>query len=539
MTVGMANGAPSEYYANRLRRATLGDVLERRALRDRDAPAAVVHTGDHGRLRLTYGRLDGLANRMGRALRRQGVGNGDVVAMMAGNGLDHIVTYYATLKIGAVFTTVNPNLTGFETARQLESSRPRLIVAEERLTQALAGSVESIIPTRTASDSVIPGTELAVMLQEEAPRADDWQVSEHDLAMIIYTSGTESEPKGVRIPHRNFLIATSPAWTGERYVEHDDRFLLLAPMHTMAGVGTVTNLISVGATIVLAGNAKPAHSLELIESERITNMSQTPTFYVRLTEHKDFARADISSLRQAHTYGGAIPLHVTDAMSSRVSRLSWATYWGQTELSQLGAIGYYGSQAEIPGHDQRWIGRAVPQVEARVVDEADRPAEVGELICRSPAVMEGYHGRPDLTAAVTRGGWLRTGDIVRIDRDMNLFFHDRKKDIVKSGGLNVSSLEVEGVLSRVPGVREVAVVGAPDPVWSEAVTAFIVPEEGKSTDRAELLAAARRELAAFKLPKRIHYLPALPRDTQGKVLKRRLRELVGDYAPGAPTGSGS
>ncbi len=524
----MPSGLSSEYLTSRLRRATLGDVLERRALRDRGSPAVVVHTGDHGRLSLTYGRLDGLVNRMSRFLRRQGIGPGDVVAMMAGNGLDHIVTYYAALKIGAVFTTFNPNLTEFETRRQLESARPRLIVAEKGLTQMLTGSVESIIPTKTANDSVIPGTELAGMLLEEAPIPGDWQVSEHDLAMIIYTSGTESEPKGVRIPHRNFLIATSPAWAGERYVEPDDRFLLLAPMYTMAGVGTVTNLVSVGATVVLAGNTKAAHVLDLIESERITNMSQTPTFYVRLTEHRDFHRADISSLRQAHTYGGAIPLRVTDAMSSRVPGLSWATYWGQTELSQLGAIGYYDSQADIPGRDQRWIGRPVPQVEVRVVDEADRPTEVGELICRSPAVMEGYHGRPDLTAAVTRGGWLRTGDIVRIDQDMNLFFQDRKKDVIKTGGLNVSSLEVEGVFSRIPGVREVAVVGAPDPVWSEAVTAFVVPEDGKPTDVVELLAAARQELAAFKLPKRIHYLPALPRDTQGKVLKRKLRELVAD-----------
>lgn len=120
----MANG-PSEYFTGRLRRATLGDVLERRALRDRDTPAVVVHTGDRRRLSLTYGQLDGLANPMGRALQRQGIGTRDVVAMMAGNGLDHIVTYYAALKIGAVFTTLNPNLTEFETARQLESAQPR------------------------------------------------------------------------------------------------------------------------------------------------------------------------------------------------------------------------------------------------------------------------------------------------------------------------------------------------------------------------------------------------------------------------------
>lgn len=161
------------------------------------------------------------------------------------------------------------------------------------------------------------------------------------------------------------------------------------------------------------------------------------------------------------------------------------------------------------------------------MDENDEPTEVGELICRSPAVMEGYHGRPDFTAAVTRGGWLRTGDIVRIDRHHNLFFYDRKKDVIKTGGMNVSTLEVETVLSAVPGVREAAVVGMLDPVWSEVVTAFIVASDiGEPLNEKALRLEARKQLASYKLPKRIYFLSSLPRNGQGKVLKRQLRELV-------------
>lgn len=528
MTIRVTPESDSKHASHRLRRATLGDVLERRAQRDGDATAVVVQGDDQRRITLTYAELDALVNQMGRSLQRHGVERQDVVAMMASNGLDHILAYYAALKIGAAFTTLNPHLTENEAQRQLASAQPRLVIAQEGLEQHVSDSVATVISTRTGSDSVIPGSALADRLAEEEPSSADWLVDETDLAMIIYTSGTESEPKGVRIPHRNFLIATSPAWSGERYVERDDRFLLLAPMYTMAGVGTVTNLVSVGATIVLAANTDSANALDLIETERITNMSQTPTFYLRLTEHDAFDGTNLSSLRQAHTYGGAIPQQVTDALSSRVPGLTWATYWGQTELSQLGAIGYYRHPQEIPGHDPRWIGRPVPQVEVRVVDENDAPTDVGELICRSPAVMEGYHGRPDLTAAATRGGWLRTGDVVRIDEHHNLFFYDRKKDVIKTGGMNVSSLEVETVLSKIPSIQEAAVVGVADPTWSEAVTAFLVLKDGETPDSAAILLAAREELAPYKLPKRIHFLAALPRDRQGKIVKRRLREQTQD-----------
>ena len=203
--------------------------------------------------------------------------------------------------------------------------------------------------------------------------------------------------------------------------------------------------------------------------------------------------------------------------------MCWATYWGQTELSQLGSIGFFRTMDDVPMRDARWIGRATPHLDIRVVDEADRDVDVGELIVRSPAVMAGYLDDEAGTDAVLRDGWLRTGDIVGIDDHQNLYFHDRRKDMIKSGGMNVSTLEVEQVLSAHPAVSEVAVIGLPDEEWSEAVTAFVVLARGVEIEPDELRSHCRAVLSPYKVPKVVHFLDALPRDAQGKLRKRELR----------------
>jgi acyl-CoA synthetase (AMP-forming)/AMP-acid ligase II len=160
----------------------------------------------------------------------------------------------------------------------------------------------------------------------------------------------------------------------------------------------------------------------------------------------------------------------------------------------------------------------------RVVDAEGNDAEIGELVCRSPSVMLGYHREPERTEAALGAGWLHTGDIVRIDGDGNLFFHDRLTDMIKSGGMNVSSQEVERVLHAHPDVLRAAVVGRPDPYWSEAVTAFVIPRPGAEPDPAAVIAFCREQLAVFKVPKAVHVVAELPVDAQGKVLKRELRK---------------
>ncbi|MCX6465309.1 MAG: AMP-binding protein, partial [Pseudonocardiales bacterium] len=288
-------------------------------------------------------------------------------------------------------------------------------------------------------------------------------------------------------------------------------------------LGSMTTLTLMGATLVLPSTVEPATALGIVEREGVTVIAQTPTFYLALTAQPGFGPAAVGTVRRCMTYGGQVAPAAVEAWSAAAPDARWGTYWGQSELSQLGTVGWFRTLDDVPGGDPSWIGRPVTHLETRVVDDEGEDAEIGELICRSPSVMLGYHREPERTAAVLRDGWLRTGDIVRVDAEGNLFFADRKGDMIKSGGMNVSSQEVERVLHTHPGVLRAAVVGRPDPYWSEAVTAFVVPRPGADPDPEEVVAFCRARLAAFKTPKAVHVVDALPVDPQGKVLKRELR----------------
>lgn len=502
------------------RQATIGRALERNARRD-GKRRAVIDIVDGRRRALSYREFDERANRLAHAFIDMGVGAGDVVAMMDRNTAEYATVYFATLKTGAAFTGVNPSFTDRELEYQLTHAAPRVVVAGEAYRQHVAELVESSPET-----AVVATTGLEELASGKSGEDPGRQIDESDTAMIVYTSGTESFPKGVVVPHRNFQIATTPSWTSDGYILASDVFLLLAPMYTMAGLGTLTNLLSIGATVVITASVNPGVVLPVIAAERVTNMSQTPTFYHRMTRLADFAEADLSSLQQCHSYGGPIPASVVKAFEEKNPDILWASYWGQTELSQLGIVGFYRNLHEIPNRDLRWIGKPMAAVEVRVVDDDGHDTEVGEMICRSPAIMDGYYKAPDLTAEAIRDGWLHTGDIVRIDEDSNIFFYDRKKDMIKTGGMNVSSLEVESIIRLHDSVHDVAVVGAPDPEWSEAVTAFVVLEDGAELDVAGVLGTCREHLAPYKIPKAVHAISELPHDRQGKVVKRELRALA-------------
>ncbi|MDE0132924.1 MAG: AMP-binding protein [bacterium] len=517
---------------NLLRRAALGDMLRRQAARQGDKPAIVARSGGGSRRVITYRDLDRFSNRVAHGLARLEVGRGDRAALMSHNVPEAVGVYYGVLKQGSVFTSLNPSYTPAEVATQVDHSTPRVVIAgpgmAERVRAGVAGTRAKprlVVMDGTPQPGEIGFSEMLDGASDEMPEA---LVEERDLAMVMYTSGTESVPKGVMVTHRAMMISTTPSWSYERYVETTDVFLLLAPVYTMAGTGAVTNLISMGATLVMIPRTEPGAVLEAIEAEGVTNTSQTPTFYHRMIRHPDFGRRDLSSLRQAHVYGGPIPFGVVSELSRRAPRVTWATYWGQSELSQLGVIGFFSDPSEIPEGDSRWIGRPTPHVEVRVVDEGGADSEVGELLCRSPGVMEGYYRNPRATDAVLRDGWLHTGDVVRLDPDGNLFFHDRLKDMIKTGGMNVSSAEVEETIRMHPGVVEAAVVGMPHPEWTEAVTAAVVAGPDASPSQAELIEFCRARLAGYKTPKRVEFVSDLPIDSQGKVRKRDLREMLGD-----------
>ncbi|QTI69629.1 class I adenylate-forming enzyme family protein [Gordonia polyisoprenivorans] len=512
-----------------LGRATIGDHLRRLARSQPNKAAIISYTADGTRTATTYRELNASANRFAHALRTAGVGRGDGIAVMGRNRVENIIAYYGALKIGAYYSGLSPLFGAREIAQQIEHLEPTvLVVAAENAELAAPIAEKCGAAVIVIGDPPNPAwTSFDAALAAASDVDPDADVDEHDIAMIVYTSGTESAPKGVVIPHRNYLISTAPAYTWGLRCLPDDVWLYVMPFHTIAGIGSLTSLTLLGATLVLPPSVDPGESLRIIRDEQISVIAQTPTFYIALANHADFGADTVGTVRRCLTYGGQVSPFAVDAWAQASPESVWGTYWGQSELTQLGSVGWFKELRDVPDHDPTWIGKPVGHLEIRVVDGNGDDAEEGELLCRTPSVMLGYFKDPERTAAVFEDGWVHTGDIVRVDDDGNLFFRDRRKDMIKTGGFNVSSQEVERVLQQHPGVQRAAVVGLPDDYWSEAVTAFVVLQDDAGVTAEELRQHCRADLAGFKVPKVIHLVTDLPTDPQGKLLKRELRRQYG------------
>jgi acyl-CoA synthetase (AMP-forming)/AMP-acid ligase II len=510
----------ARHHRSLLGRATIGDQLRRHARTQPRKPAFIAYDSDGTRTETTYADLDERANRFAQLYLSLGITRGGRIASMARNSVDVAAAYYGALKVGAAFTGVNPLYREAEVGHQLTHSRAALVLAEPESAAVAAAALPD------GARLLGYGAELDEQLATRPAEEPDVELDENDVALIVYTSGTEAAPKGVLIPHRNYLASTTPAWSWGLETGPRDTWLFVMPFHTIAGLGSMTSLTIMGATLVLPATTEPGAALRVIARERVSVIAQTPTFYLALAGRPEFGPDTVGQVRRCMTYGGQIPPQVIDAWAAAAPEVAWGTYWGQSELTQLGSVGFFRTLDDIPDRDPSWIGKPVTHLEIRVVDPEGNDAEIGELLCRSPSVMLGYLDDPERTAETLRDGWVHTGDIVRIDGDGNLFFQDRLKDMIKSGGMNVSSQEVERALHAHPGVLRAAVVGLPDPYWSEAVTAFVIPREGVTLDPDALIAHCKQELAGYKVPKAVHLVEELPVDPQGKILKRVLRAGV-------------
>lgn len=526
----------TEIQRSPLGRATLGDQLRRHGRTLRDKPAVVAHDAEGGRTVTTYAELDARANRFAHALLGLGVTRGDRVAVMARNRVETLVAYYGALKVGAAYSGVSPLFGPREVGQQLTHLEPAAVVVAEEFVPVVDAALEGGPATRRVvlgqeSGSGATAWRSFDALCAESPDTEpDCEVDEHDLAQVVYTSGTEAAPKGVMIPHRNYLISTTPAYTWGLRCLPDDVWLYVMPFHTIAGIGSATSLLTLGATLVLPSTVEAGAALRLIRDEGISVIAQTPTFFISLANHADFGPETVGTVERCLTYGGQVSPHAINAWADAAPSAIWGTYWGQSELTQLGSVGWFKRLEDIPDQDPTWIGKPVGHLEVRVVDPMGNDADSGEMWCRTPSVMAGYFRDPERTAQVLADGWVHTGDIVRRDAEGNLFFLDRSKDMIKSGGLNVSSQEVERALQAHPDVERAAVVGLPDDYWSEVVTAFVVLRAGSTTTGEDLRQHCRGEMASYKVPKAVHVMSELPTDPQGKLLKRELRRTHGEGA---------
>ncbi|WP_169582254.1 MULTISPECIES: AMP-binding protein [Microbacterium] len=469
-----------------------------------------------------YATLAGRASSLAERLRRAGYGPGDRIATVSGNSTDHVVAFFACALAGIALVPLSWRLTPRELGDLLSRTDPALVLVEDEHA-ALAGEALRGMTTVPATASLgTTGAEASVPVarrpREQRPVRDD------DPLLVIFTSGSEAAPKGVVLTHANCFwnnLALGQALP----LTQDDVVLAMLPQFHVAAWNCQPLLAWwVGATVVLERSFQPARALQLIAERAVTAMMGVPTQYALLASDRGWEATDVSSLRLALVGGATMPAPLQQAWSARGVALTQG--YGLTEAApnvlHLPA-------AESAAHAGA-VGRPYPHVAVRVVDpETSLPLHgeaTGELWVRGPSVFAGYLDDEAATARAMSGDWLRTGDLVHRDAGGVLRVVDRLKDIFISGGENVAPAEVEYALALHPLVGSAAVVGVPDPVWGERGVAFVVRTPGAPLSVDELLAHARRNLAAFKVPVRVEFVDALPRSTIEKLARARLRETA-------------
>ncbi|HLM04724.1 MAG TPA: acyl-CoA synthetase [Blastococcus sp.] len=516
----------------RARQHSVGDLLHRTARRYPDKLAVVA--GDR---RFTYREFDVAVNRAAHALTERGMAKGDRLALLSHNSWQYAVLAFATAKLGVVLVPVNFMLGPDEIAFILRHSGASGMVAED----ALAPTAEKALSTA----GVTGGVRGWIPLSGEAA-GDGWEdvdawwtagpetppevpVGDDDPLRLMYTSGTESRPKGVMLSSRS-LIAQYVSCAIDGGMDADDVELHSLPMYHCAQLDCFFSVdVYLGATSVILPGPDPAALLATIARERVTKLFCPPTVWISLLRHPDFDTTDLSSLRKGYYGASPMPVEVLRELQRRLPDVQLWNFYGQTEMAPLATILRPHEQLPRAGS----AGRASLNVETMLVDDDGNPVapgEVGEIVHRSPHAALGYYEDEEKTAEAFKGGWFHSGDLGVMTEDGYLSVVDRKKDMIKTGGENVASREIEEAIYELDGVAEVAVFGISHPLWIEAVTAVVVPKPGASITPEDVEAHARARLAGFKRPKYVVLADALPKNPSGKILKRELRDRHADLA---------
>jgi len=456
-------------------------LLDAAARRRPDAPALVWDGGA-----LTWRELELRAGGVARRLSRQGVHAGDTVALLLPNGWGFVAALWGALKLSATVAPLNPLLSAGERDRILAHLGPALIVDEVDEEQAVWDSADGKAP-----------------------------------ALVLYTSGSTGRPKGAVLSHAA-LRAANESWAGPvMHLTPQDVVLAALPLaHSFGLNGALLASLLAGATVALRERFAPEDALRAISRYRVTVFPAVATMFQRMLDLSDLSEALCSNLRLAVSGAAPCSWDLAEAWRRRTG-VRIVRGYGMTELFR--PISYL---ADDPTDLPDAIGRPVPGVEVRVVDDAEQAlaaGEAGELWIRTPAAMDGYLRAEEETRAVIRDGWFRTGDLAQLSPEGFVSVVGRKKDLILRGGYSVVPGEVEAALLDHPAVAEAAVIGTPHAELGEDVAAFVTLRPGASADADELVAFCRERLAAFKCPRRLSIVTELPKSATGKVLKWRLR----------------
>ncbi|MBT1002759.1 long-chain fatty acid--CoA ligase [Paenarthrobacter sp. DKR-5] len=468
---------------------------------------------------VSYAALNDLSARVAGLLRGRGVRARDRVALVSPNLPQMPAVYYGILRAGGVVVPLNPLLKAREVAYHLSNAGARLVFAWE----GVAGEVEAGAAEAGAEVIRIDGG-FQELLAGADPLFEVAAAEPNDTAVILYTSGTTGRPKGAELTHENLLANATVSRDLFDFGVGEVLFGGLPFFHIFGQTCALNAAILAGATVTLLPRFDPVRALEIIERDRVGIFLGVPTMYIALLRVPDRHKYDTSSLRLAASGGAALPLEVLREFESTFD----ATMLEGYGLSETSPVVCFNQRDGIrkPGS----IGTAVRGAELKVVDETGQevePGNVGELAVRGGYVMKGYWNNPEATAAAIPDGWFRTGDLARMDDDKVFFIVDRKKDMILRGGYNVYPREVEEVLYEHPAVAEAAVVGRPDELNGEEIVAVVAlkPEAAggdKDALAGEIQQFVKDRIAAYKYPRSVLIVDALPKGPTGKILKREI-----------------
>ena len=513
---------------NMIGRVNVGDILTRSADLFPDRPVII-----DGARHITYRDLEERANRLGSALLGLGLESGDVVAVLTRNTPELLLTYLACAKAGLVCSPANLGLRPDEIGYCLNDASARVLIVEDALAelyQALPELSELRYVYWTGPEAAAAGERqlLGDLIADGEPDELEVVVHDRDPVQLLYTSGTTAMPKGVVTSHMAVSFAALTNALANEFMAGTTVLGNLPLFHTTAINCVSLPAITVGGTIVLCNGFEARKVGRLIEEHQINMFVLLPMMYGELLAEPEVGERDLSSVRRALYAMAPMPSDRLSSIHELFPNADVVLGSGQTEFTPATCVQRPEHQWDKAGS---W-GTATAMTRIGIMDEDGNllpRGELGEIVYRGPQVMSGYLNQPEKTHESFVHGWFHSGDMAWMDDEGVVWFTDRKKDVIKTGGENVASIEVERCLLEHPDVIEAATVGLPHDRWGEAVTGVVVLREGADVDEATLLDHCRAHLAGFKVPKAVQFEEALPRTGTGKIQKHIMRNTLQDF----------
>ena len=475
----------------------------------------------------TYRELEALTNQAANGLKARGVKKGDRVTLFAQNSAEWVISYIAIAKVGGVINPVNAMLTAEELVYVVKDCGARVLITTPERAKAVQhlkkeGALNEIVVLSGTSIENTIAFQTLLAGQPDTIAAPGNRPDE--LSTICYTSGTTGFPKGAMLSHESLVLNAAMTAAMNVRTEHDVQFTGLPLAHVY---GTVVMNLSflLGLTFIMLEKFDTQQALETIQRHRVTIMDGVPTMYLYMLSYPEFAKYDLSSLRVSVVGGQAMPPAKSTEWLERVGT-PILELWGMTELAGPGIM-----QHSYVDNRLGSAGVLMPFMDGRIADPADPskslpPGEVGELMVRGPYTMLGYYGNEKATKeAIEPDGWLHSGDLCKMDKDGYFYIVDRKKDMILTAGYNIYPAEIERVIVGHPAVAMVGVGPKPDEHKGEIAKAYIVLRAGMTATAEGIIEHCRKHLAAYKVPREVMFVPALPTTSSGKIMRRELKTL--------------